>query len=186
MRDRPPANRVMPDGRIVADEARGLFRGNRGFLEDGAGRGWSGARRPRPRSHAALRGGVGGATRCRRAPPPCAACRHTDDRAFRTARAAAQGARPHADDEAALHPSAQAQGTDTAPNPSAAPRFAAAFTRACLSMTWSGAIIPEGAGGVGFAGRRHAPDDRGARLSAPISAPISARRARGCGRAARP
>ena len=119
MRDSPLANRVMPDGRIVADPARGLFTGNRGCLHDGAGRivrrwttrawvtcrlAWKGRRRdPMPPGRWTALFFLDEAVALAAGHRPCAACRNADYRAFRAAWAAAHGARPLTADDATLH-----------------------------------------------------------------------------------
>lgn len=116
---RPLRNRVMPDGRIVADPARGLLTGNRGCLHDAQGRivrrwttrawivcrlDWKGRRRdPMPPGRWTALFFLDEAVALAAGHRPCAACRRAAFRAFRAAWAAAHGVRPLAADDAALH-----------------------------------------------------------------------------------
>ena len=109
----------MPDGRILADPARGLLTGNRGCLHDAAGRivrrwttrawvtcrlAWKGRRRdPMPPGRWTALFFLDEAVALAAGHRPCAACRHADYRAFRAASAAAHGPRPLAADDTALH-----------------------------------------------------------------------------------
>ena len=114
------ANRVTPEGAIVADPARGLFTGNRGILCDEAGAmrwpwrhkawiccvlSWKGNRQPLEDAHRwtplfFLDEAVALAAGHR----PCAECRRAEYNRFRAAWGAAFGATPSAKEiDAALH-----------------------------------------------------------------------------------
>ena len=114
------ANRVTPEGRIIADPARGEFMGNRGILHDAAGtirapfrhRNWvccvlSFKERRRtimaPSRYTELFF-LDEATALAAGHRPCAECRRADYERFRDAWAAATGARPSATEmDASLH-----------------------------------------------------------------------------------
>jgi hypothetical protein len=118
----PRRNRAMPDGRIVADPARGLFMGNRGCLHDAAGRPgpalWRGRRwiccvtAFRGRRRVPMTPGrytelffLDEAVALAAGHRPCAECRRADFDRFRAAWAAAFGGAPPgaAGIDAALH-----------------------------------------------------------------------------------
>ncbi|MFN6977919.1 MAG: hypothetical protein ACK4OP_07330 [Gemmobacter sp.] len=120
----PRCNRVMPDGSITADPARGLFTGNRGCLHDGAGqivRGWTtrawvtcrlawkGRRRdPMPPGRWTALFFLDEAVALAAGHRPCGACRRGDYLAFRAAWAGAHGTAPLGQDDAVLHAARQA------------------------------------------------------------------------------
>ncbi|MFN3643938.1 MAG: hypothetical protein ACK4TB_13575 [Gemmobacter sp.] len=115
----PLCNRVMPDGSIAADPARGLFTGNRGSLHDGTGRivrgwttrawvtcrlVWKGRRRdPMPPGRWTALFFLDEAVALAAGHRPCGACRRGDYLAFRAAWAGAHGAAPLGHDDGLLH-----------------------------------------------------------------------------------